>query len=258
MEAFGETIDMGKPLIEVCVEGIDGLIAAQQAGADRIELCASLLEGGITPSFGTVRTALKLAAVPFHVIVRPRGGDFLYSEAEFASMLADVAALRDLGVAGVVVGCLTADGDIDEPRMRALVEAAGALAVTCHRAFDMTRDPHEALEALIRVGVGRVLTSGQRDTAVEGAALLAELVKRAAGRIVILGCGALDPGTVGKVLAQAGLAELHFAALKDVPSAMRFRNPHVGMGGTGHDREYRHTLTDGELVRATIAAVRAG
>ena len=98
------------PLIEVCVEGIDGLLAAQAAGADRVELCASLVEGGITPSFGTVREALALATIPFHVIVRPRGGDFLYSAAEFASMVADVAALRDLGVAGVVVGCLTADG----------------------------------------------------------------------------------------------------------------------------------------------------
>src|SRR5215208_8173542 len=125
------------PLIEICVEGIDGLLAAQEAGADRVELCASLVEGGLTPSFGTVREALKLATIPFHVIVRPRGGDFLYSDAEFASMIGDVAALRDIGVAGVVVGCLTADGAIDEARMRALAEAAGPLAVTCHRAFDM-------------------------------------------------------------------------------------------------------------------------
>ena len=122
------------PLIEICVEGIDGLLAAQEAGADRVELCASLLEGGLTPSLGTVRTALDLATVPFHVIVRPRGGDFLYSDAEFRSMLADVASLRELGVAGVVVGCLNRDGTIDEKRMAALIEAAGSLAVTCHRA----------------------------------------------------------------------------------------------------------------------------
>jgi copper homeostasis protein len=245
------------PLIEVCVEGIDGLIAAQQAGADRVELCASLLEGGITPSFGTVREAMKLADIPFHVIVRPRGGDFLYSEAEFASMVADVAALSELGVAGVVVGCLTADGDIDEPRMRALVEAAGPLAVTCHRAFDMTRDPQEALEALIRSGVGRVLTSGQRDTAIEGIELIAALVKQAAGRMIILGCGALTPENIGMVRAKTGLTEMHFASLKDVPSGMRFRNPHVGMGGTELDREYRNTVTDRALVKATIAAARA-
>ena len=246
------------PLIEICVEGIDGLLAAEQAGADRVELCASLVEGGITPSFGTVREALRLAKIPFHVIVRPRGGDFLYSDTEFASMVEDVAALRDIGVAGVVVGCLRPDGAIDEARMRGLVAAAGPLAVTCHRAFDMTRDPDEALEALIRAGVDRVLTSGQRDTAIEGAALLAALVKQAAGRIIILGCGALDASSIATVRARTGLTEMHFAALKDVASGMVFRNPHVGMGGSDLDREYRNTLTDGAAVAATIAAARSG
>jgi copper homeostasis protein len=245
------------PLIEVCVEGIDGLLAAQAAGADRVELCASLVEGGITPSFGTVRTALDLATIPFHVIVRPRGGDFLYSDAEYRSMLADVAQLRTIGVAGVVVGCLTAEGTIDETRITALVEAAGPLAVTSHRAFDMTSDAAEALEALIRCGVGRVLTSGQRDTAIEGADLLAALVRQAGERIVILGCGALDPGNIADVRAGTGLREMHFAALREVPSAMRYRNRQVGMGGSDLDREYRNTVTDAGLVAATIAAVRA-
>ncbi|HEY6633579.1 MAG TPA: copper homeostasis protein CutC [Rhizobiaceae bacterium] len=244
------------PLIELCVEGIDGLLAAQQAGADRVELCASLLEGGITPSLGTVRVALELATVPFHVMVRPRGGDFLYSEAEFRSMLADVEELRALGVAGVVFGCLNPDGTIDETRMAALVEAAGPLAVTCHRAFDMTRDPAAALEALVRCKVGRVLTSGQRDTAVEGAPLLAELVRQAGDRIVILGCGGLTPGNIADVRRATGLVEMHFAALKDVPSGMDYRNPRVGMGGDDLDREYRNTLTDRALAEATIAAAR--
>jgi copper homeostasis protein len=245
------------PLIEICVEGIDGLLAAQAAGADRVELCASLVEGGITPSLGTVRAALDQATIPFHVMVRPRGGDFLYSEPEYRSMLADVIALRDLGVAGVVFGCLKADGTIDEQRMAELTEAAGPLAVTCHRAFDMTRDPVEALETLIRCKVGRVLTSGQRDTAVEGKGLLADLVRQAGDRITILGCGALDLQNIAEVRKTTGLSEMHFAALKDVPSAMNYRNPHVGMGGSDLDREYRNTLTDTELVAATIAAARA-
>ncbi|MER8418362.1 copper homeostasis protein CutC [Mesorhizobium sp. M1329] len=244
------------PLIEICVEGIHGLLAAQAAGADRVELCASLIEGGITPSFGTVRTALELATIPFHVIVRPRGGDFLYSEAEYRSMLADVCALAELGVAGVVIGCLNADSTIDEQRMSELVKAAGRLNVTCHRAFDMTRDPAEALEVLIRCKVGRVLTSGQRDTALEGADLLADLVRQAGDRIIILGCGGLDPENIGKVRRKTGLSEMHFAALKDVPSAMRYRNPKVGMGGTDLDREYRNTVTDEAVVAATIAAAR--
>ncbi|ESZ04937.1 copper homeostasis protein CutC [Mesorhizobium sp. L48C026A00] len=245
------------PLIEICVEGIDGLLAAQAAGADRIELCASLVEGGVTPSFGMVRAALELATIPFHVIVRPRGGDFLYSDAEYRSMLADISALRELGVAGVVVGCLNADGTIDEKRMSELVQAAGHLNVTCHRAFDMTRDPTDALEALIRSKVGRVLTSGQRDTALEGVALLADLVRQAGKRIIILGCGGLDPNNIAEVRERTGLTEMHFAALKDVPSAMRYRNPRVGMGGTDLDREYRNTVTDAALVASTIGAAKA-
>lgn len=244
------------PLIEICVEGVDGLIAAQQAGADRAELCASLVEGGITPSFGTVRRALDVATIPFHVIVRPRGGDFLYSHDGFISMLDDVTQLKQMGVAGVVVGCLKTDGTVDEPRMTALVEAADGINVTCHRAFDMTRDPFEALEALIRSGVGRVLTSGQRDTAVEGTPLLRDLVETAGNRIIILGCGGLEKTDITAVRDATGLKEMHFAALKDVPSLMIYRNPNVGMGGTDVDREYRTTITDQARVARTLTAVR--
>jgi copper homeostasis protein len=140
--------------------------------------------------------------------------------------------------------------------MAALVREAGPLSVTCHRAFDMTRDPVEALEALIRCGVARVLTSGQRDTAVDGANLLAGLVRQAAGRIVILGCGAIDPENAAAIVARTGLEEIHFAALRDLPSRMEWRNTHVGMGGTDLDREYRVTVTDPELVARTITAAR--
>lgn len=248
---------MTHPKIEICVEGIDGLLAAQEAGADRVELCASLLEGGLTPSIGTVREALKLATIPFHVIVRPRGGDFLYSEREFQSMRIDVVMLRDMGVAGVVVGCLTPDGEIDEQRMASLVEAARPMSVTCHRAFDMTRDPAEAIEALVRCGVDRVLTSGQRNTALEGLDILRRTVEAARGRIKVMACGALDESNIAEVLKGSGVDELHFAALKTVEGGMAFRNPNVGMGGTSHDREYQLTLTDPAAVRATIAAARA-
>ena len=148
--------------IEVCVENADGLVAARRAGADRVEFCAALIEGGLTPSSGIVEEAIRLVRVPFNVIVRPRGGDFLCSPVEFAAMMADVAALQQLGVNGVVIGCLTPDGAIDEVRMKALVDAARPLSVTCHRTFDMTRDAGAAVEALIRCGVNRVLTSGLR------------------------------------------------------------------------------------------------
>ena len=243
--------------IEICVEGIDGLVAAQQAGADRVELCASLLEGGLTPSVGTVREALRIATIPFHVIIRPRGGDFLYSELEFDSMVEDVKAMKALGAAGVVVGCLTADGQIDEKRMTALVDAARPMKVTCHRAFDMTRDYREAVEALVRSGVDRVLTSGQRDTAVEGLDILKGTVAAAAGRIVVMACGALDDSNIARVVRGSGAPEFHFAALVSTKSPMRFRNEHVGMGGTAIEREFEITLTDGDAVRRTIAAARA-
>jgi copper homeostasis protein len=243
--------------IEICVEGIDGLVAAQQAGADRVELCASLVEGGLTPSLGTVRRSLAVATIPFHVIIRPRGGDFLYSALEFETMLEDVRALKTLGVAGVVFGCLTADGAIDEPRMRALVEAARPMSTTCHRAFDMTADYRAAVEALVRAGVDRVLTSGQRDSALEGVDILADTVAAARGRLKIMACGALDAENIAVVRRRSGADELHFAALRTGPSPMRFRNEHVGMGGEAIEREFELTVTDEDAVRATIAAARA-
>ena len=244
------------PLVEICVEGIDGFLAAQAAGADRVKLCASLLEGGITPSLGVVKEVLARASIPVHVIVRPRGGDFLYSPAEFATMRADVLALRELGVAGVVVGCLTADGAIDEARMTALVAAARPMSVTCHRAFDMTRDIAQAVEALVRSGVDRVLTSGQQDTAIAGIPGVRRAVEAAAGRLKVMACGGLTPGNIVRVHRDSGADELHFSALATVPSAMAYRNPGVAMGGAGTAREYQLTVTDPDAIRATIAALR--
>jgi len=246
---------MTAPLIEICIEGPDAAVAAELGGADRVELCASLLEGGITPSLGVLRATLGAVRIPVMAMVRPRGGDFLYSALEFAAMLEDVATFRGAGAAGVVAGCLTPDGDIDTANMRALVAAAGPLSVTCHRAFDMARDPEAALEALIACGVARVLTSGQRPTALAGLPLLRRLVERAAGRIVVMGCGNLDADTIATVR-DAGLPELHFSAPRDTPSRMVWRNPDVGMGATDLDREYRITVTDAERVRTTIAAAR--
>ena len=247
---------MPHPLVEICVEGVDGLAAAQAGGADRVELCASLVEGGLTPSLGVIKQSLAVATIPFYVIVRPRGGDFLYSELEFLSMLDDVRACRDMGVSGVVVGCLTADGRIDEKRMTELVEAARPMRVTCHRAFDMTRDPAEAVEALVRCGVDRVLTSGQRNTALEGIDTLRHTHELAAGRILVMACGALDETNIAEVLRRTGVDELHFAAPAVVRGGMTFRNPHVGMGGEASEREFELTVTDSAAIRRTIAALR--
>ena len=200
---------------------------------------------------------MRAIGIPVHVMVRPRGGDFLYSEREFASMLDDVASFRDAGAAGVVFGCLTADGAVDETRTRSLAECARPASANFHRAFDMAADPRAALEALIRCGIDRVLTSGQAPTAMDGAALLADLVRQAAGRIIILGCGALRPDTIGQVRRATGLAELHFSAQINLASGMQFRNENLTMGAAANAREFIHIGTDPALVRATIAAARA-
>ncbi len=248
---------MADPLFEICVEGIDGMLAAQEGGGDRVELCASLLEGGITPGIGTVRAAQRLARVPLHVIVRPRGGDFLYSAAEHEGMCEDIKALGALGVAGVVIGVLTPEGRVDAARLAELMECAGTMRVTFHRAFDMARDAEEALEALIAAGVHRVLTSGQRETAIEGLPMLARLAAQAGERIIVMGCGGLTPETIGRVRREAGLRELHFSALRPAASAMRHRNDGVDIGSAGREREYAAMVTDPALVRATIAAGKA-
>ena len=247
---------MTRPLLEVSIEGVDGLLVAQENGADRVELCASVLEGGITPSIGMVREALRLARVPVFVIVRPRGGDFLYSEAEFESMRQDVITLGELGVQGVVSGCLTADGEVDQERTGELLRLARPMSFTFHRAFDMVRDADEALEVLITLGVDRVLTSGQRANAMDGLANLKHLGQVAGGRVIVMPCGGLRAGNIGQVCRETGLWELHFAAHKAEASGMTYRNPRIAMGLTSQDHEYQRTVTDAITVRTTVEAAR--
>ena len=163
-------------IYEICVDSIEGVAAAKAAGAQRVELCADLLEGGITPSRGMIRRARTIAGIRLHVIIRPRGGDFLFDDDEFAVMEADIDTARAEGADGVVIGLLTADATIDAERTRRLIERARPLAVTFHRAFDMTDDPFAALETLIQLGIDRVLTSGQEETVLEGLPLLTELI----------------------------------------------------------------------------------
>jgi copper homeostasis protein len=247
---------MKRPLLEVSVEGVDGLLVAQDNGADRVELCASVLEGGITPSIGIVREALRRARVPVFVIVRPRGGDFLYSEAEFESMRQDVIALKQLGLPGVVSGCLTSGAEVDEQRTAELLRLARPMSFTFHRAFDMVRDPVQELEVLIRLGVDRLLTSGQRATALEGLANLKQMGQLANGRMIVMPCGGLCAANIGQVCRETRLWELHFGAHKTEPSAMTYRNPHIAMGLTSPDYEYVKTVTDPTMVRTTVEAAR--
>ncbi len=244
-------------IFEICVDSVAGVRAAHAAGAHRVELCADLLEGGITPSRGMIRRARTIAGIKLHVIIRPRGGDFLYDDDEFASMEADIDTAKAEAADGVVIGLLSADGTIDVARTRALIARARPLAVTFHRAFDMTPDAHAALETLISLGVDRVLTSGQEPTVLEGLPLIGDLVARADDRIVIMPGGGITLRNIGRITAAVPLEELHFAALESEPGGMRYRRDHVFMGGELRPPEFDRPVTSLAGIRAVMENSRA-
>lgn len=239
--------------VEICVDSVQSAVAAQAGGAQRVELCDNLMEGGTTPSFGSIEIARKLLDIKLHIIIRPRGGDFLYSDTEFEIMKRDIEAAKGLGVDGVVIGLLDREGNIDVTRTAELVERSRPMTVTFHRAFDVCVDPFKAIDQLAEIGVDRILTSGQEVTAVEGLDMLAECVKYAAGRISIMACGNLNERNIAKVIGTTGVSEVHFTAFGEVASEMRHRNERVFMGGTLRPPEYSRSVTDAETVRKTIA-----
>lgn len=234
-----------KRIIEICANSAQSCVEAEAGGATRVELCAAIPEGGTTPSYGEIRTAQALTnKIDINVIIRPRGGDFLYTEAEVTSMLHDIELFKQLQVHGVVVGCLTPEGDIDVALLQRLVEAAKPLSVTFHRAFDVCRDPFTALEQLIEAGCDRILTSGQQPDAVKGIPLIAELVKRAAGRIIIMpGCGVRE-NNIAQIEAETGAREFHTSARSIVQSRMVYRNENVPMGSNIVSSEFETVETD--------------
>lgn len=233
-------------------------IAAEEGGADRIELCDNLLEGGTTPSYGMIAAVREKCSLKIYPIIRPRGGDFLYDDAEFDIMKRDIETCKQLGCDGVVIGLLTADGKVDLTRTTELVNLAKPMGVTFHRAFDMTDDPIQALEDVIASGCERILTSGQRNTAMEGAALIRELVEKAGGRIRIMAGSGLRPHNA-EALAQASQApEYHSTARDYIESRMVYRNPNVSMGGIPGVPEYGISVTQSPIVRAIRQGAEAG
>lgn len=241
---------------EVCANSVESCLAAQAGGANRVELCAGIPEGGTTPSYGDIAVARELLKeTRLHVIIRPRGGDFLYSPVEQRIMLKDIDLARKLGVDGVVFGCLTAEGDVDLPLMRQLMEAAEDMSVTFHRAFDVCRNPQQALEDIIGLGCHRILTSGQQPTAEQGIPLLKNLQQQADGRIILLaGCG-VNETNIARIAQETGIHEFHFSAREQMESDMLYRNPQVSMGGTVCIEEYSRPLTTSKRVSQTIAAL---
>jgi copper homeostasis protein len=238
------------PLAEVCVDTVAGALAAHEAGADRVELCAALGTGGLTPSAGLVEEVLAAVPVPVHVLIRPRDGDFLYDRHEVTVMVRDVALAARLGAHGVVVGALTADGDVDVDTCARLVDAAGGRPVTFHRAFDLARRPLDALDAIAGLGADRLLTSGQEATAPDGAPLIADLVR--ADRLTVMAGGGITARNVAGLVAATGVPEIHFSARVTVHSASRHRGTRVTLSDGDHTR----LATDRATIEAILAAVR--
>ena len=240
---------------EICANSVASCKAAQEGGADRVELCTGIPEGGTTPSYGMIATARKNITIGLNVIIRPRGGDFLYSEDEIQEMIEDIRMAKSLGVDGLVFGCLRPDGSVDMEVMKRLMDAAGDTPVTFHRAFDHCSDPYQALEDIISCGCCRILTSGCSPTALEGAELLSDLVKRAGDRIIIMpGCGVKE-GNIAEIARLSGAREFHFSARESVESGMIFRNPQVAMGS--EDDPYGTVQTTARRVAATIEPLKS-
>jgi copper homeostasis protein len=245
--------------IEACVNSVESAIEAEIGGADRVELCDNLHDGGTTPSIGAIKAARQRLEIDLNVIIRPRGGDFLYSDLELEIMKADVEAARVAGADGVVFGILHADGSVNVEQSQQLVKLAGPMSTTFHRAFDMCADPFAALEALASLGIDRVLTSGQRPSAIEGAGLLGKLVGAARGRIIVMPGVGIDAANIAELIGLTGAREYHVLAERAVDSNMAFRNPDVFMGSDPELPEFERPVCDSNAIRAIVqVASRAG
>ncbi|MEJ1238613.1 copper homeostasis protein CutC [Chryseolinea sp. T2] len=234
---------------EVVVYNIASALAADAGGADRIELCDNPGEGGTTPSAGVVEVVRQHVNLDVFAMLRPRGGDFCYSSYEFHSMKRDLSQFQKLSIDGIVFGILLPDGTIDKKRCAELIQKAKPLKITCHRAFDMTRDPFQALEDCIEVGFDRILTSGQQPQAIAGVDLIRELIVRAAGRISIMPGSGVNENTVGDIISKTGAQEIHFSAMASEPSKMVYKNPAIAGMGSDEGSEYLLRTVDPSRVK---------
>lgn len=241
-------------LLEICCYSTECAVIAQQQGADRIELCAAPKEGGLTPSYGVLKATRQALTIPVYPIIRPRGGDFCYTDSEFNAMLEDIATVRELGFPGLVTGLLDEDGHIDMPRMRQVMAAAKGLAVTFHRAFDMCVNPLQSFDNLAELGVARVLTSGQQSSAEKGLTLITELKALADTPIIMAGAGVRAANL--EMFLNAGVEELHSSAGKWMPSPMRYRNTGLSMSTDAEADEYSRYSVDGESVAVMKAMIK--
>lgn len=236
-------------ILECCVDSVESALLAQEGGADRLELCSSLIIGGTTPTLSLYERIRLVSSIRIHALIRPRFGDFLYTKEELALIRSEIARFRQAGAEGVVIGCLTPEGDLDTEAMKPLMEAAEGMSVTLHRAFDMCRDPFAALETAVRLGIDTILTSGQANSCLEGLELLQKLQEQAKGRITLLAGAGINAQAVETLLRQTTLTAFHMSGKRILESGMRYRNPHVSMGLPSMS-EYEIWQTDPEAVRA--------
>ena len=242
--------------LEICLDTLESVKVCAAEGVDRIELCAGLVEGGTTPSLAFLRAARRFFPGAIMAMVRPRAGDFCYSDDEFALMLDEVELFRREGADGVVFGILTPDGLIDEPRCRKFVARAAGMDITFHRAFDVTPDLAASLETLVALGVPRVLTSGGRPDVFQGLDPLAALHRQAAGRIAILPGGGVKPERITELVRATGVTEVHLSARVSVASPMRHRRPDILMGAAAVPGEYERKTASPELIRSARGALK--
>lgn len=241
--------------LEVCANSVASALAAQEGGAVRVELCENLEEGGTTPSYGQITMARRLLHIKLFVLIRPRSGDFLYSDLEFEIVKTDVRNCVEAGCDGVVIGILKADGSIDVERCTELVRLAKpyGLEVTFHRAFDMCADQYKALEEIIAMGCDRILTSGGRSTAMEGINILVHLGEQAAGRIAIMPGSGINNNNVADLVHFTKVTEVHSSARTRIPGKMEYKNDHILLSN-GFTDEFGIDVTDAKLVKSIIEA----
>ena len=240
---------------ELCAYSVEACRTAQREGVMRVELCAAPADGGTTPSAAAIMLARRIPDLRLHVMIRPRGGDFLYSDEEFAVMKEDIRFARRCGVDGVVFGILTPDGDTDVERTAELVREAEGMDVTFHRAFDMVRDPIRALEDVISTGCSRILTSGGCNTALEGAGMISRLVAQADGRIKIMAGSGVRPENAA-LIAATGADAIHFSARTLCNGGMRWRKEGISMGGSGGISEYDRLEADSKVIARIMEAIK--
>ena len=241
-------------IIEACVDSVASALAAQDGGARRIELCDALETGGLTPSAGKIALCRERLTIPVVVLIRSRGGDFLYRDSDLDVMLRDIAMARALGADGVAIGALNADGTIDEAKTRAMIEVARPMEVVFHRAFDGTPDPFQALETLKALGVDRVLTSGQANTALEGVEILRHLVDAAKGRIQILAGGGINEENAAAIVKGSGVGQLHIRGTTAVVSEMTYKRAGFDLTKPLMPDNLR-AVTDARKVKAVVDVV---